>query len=65
MVVIKIKGNNELGTQICEALAGNKAFVENDIVVNYTDEPGNIYIALGEHGSHDIELSGELDSRNL
>lgn len=65
MVIIKFKGDDKLGTKICEALAGNKAFVENDIVVNYTAEAGSIYIVLGEPGSHDVELRGELNSRDL
>lgn len=59
MVTIKFKGDSTLGAQICTALVGNRAFVENDIVVNY-DEPGEIFIFLGDEKQHNIELKMEL-----
>ena len=59
MVVIKVSGDQTLGSEICEALAGNRAFVENDIVVNY-DVPGVITIALGDSNAHNLTLEGAL-----
>lgn len=48
MVIIRFKGSANLGKQICQALVGNRAFVENDIVVNYDNNPGEIVITLGD-----------------
>lgn len=59
MVTIKFKGDAELGYQICAALVGNRAFIENDIVVNY-DRPGEIFISLGGESQNDLELEMEL-----
>lgn len=59
MVTIKLKGDATLGAKICEALVGNRAFVENDIIVNY-DTPGDIFIVLGDETHHNIELDVEL-----
>lgn len=59
MVVIKVKGDADLGNRICHALAGNRGYVENDIIINYDSEPGNIFIILGHEGTHDITLEME------
>ena len=64
MVVMKIRGDAELGSQICRALAGNRGYRENDILVNYTQEPGTILIALGDEGPHDITLEGAVEKKS-
>lgn len=59
MVVIKVCGNQKLGRDICEALVGNRAYIENDIIVNY-DDPKEIIIVLGESNGRDITLEMTL-----
>lgn len=44
MITITLKGDTTAGEKICSALAGCKAFVDNDIVVNYTDSPGTVCV---------------------
>ena len=55
MVVIKVCGDQKLGRDICEALVGNRAYIENDIIVNY-DDPKEIIIVLGESNGRDVTL---------
>lgn len=59
MVVIKVCGNQKLGRDICEALVGNRAYIENDIIVNY-DDPKEIIIVLGESNGRDVTLEMTL-----
>ena len=61
MITITLKGDTTAGEKICSALAGCKAFVDNDIVVNYTDSPGTVCILLGDPSDKDVRLKEELD----
>lgn len=62
MVAVRIKktGNHftdtKMGEWICEALKGNKAFVDCDILVNYDGDPSYIIICLGENNDRDLHL---------
>lgn len=42
-----------IGERFCKALVGNKAYIENDIVVNY-DTPGKVILFLGDENEEDI-----------
>lgn len=42
-----------IGERFCKALVGNKAYIENDIVVNY-DTPGKVILYLGDENEDDI-----------
>ena len=62
MVAIRIKNTGDqnevlkLGEQICEALRGNKALRDSDLLVNYDDDPDFILICLGENNDQDVVL---------
>lgn len=42
-----------IGERFCKALVGNKAYIENNIVVNY-DTPGKVILYLGDENKDDI-----------
>ena len=39
----------ETGENICEKLKGNQDFIDNNVVVNYTDDPGRVHIYIYEN----------------
>ena len=46
---------------ICEHLAGNRAYIENEIVVSDCNEDQNeIFISLGDDGTGEFRMTGEL-----
>ncbi len=65
MVIINVhcKSPEEANAEInlvCEALVGNRAFIENDIVVGrYDDNQNNFAITLGEANKHYVEYTVE------
>lgn len=51
---------------ICEHLAGNKAYVDNDIIVSDCNEDINrICFSLGSDNTPVIDLKGEITSIDL
>ena len=38
----------EIGKMICEKFRGNPDFISTEIFVNYTDDPGAVYVAIGK-----------------
>lgn len=68
MVTIRIKktGNPftdaKVGEWICEALRGNRAYIDSDILVNYDGDPEHIIICLGENNDNDLTLDFEWPS---
>lgn len=42
-----------IGERFCKALVGNRAYIENDIAVNY-DTPGKVILFLGYENKEDI-----------
>ena len=47
---------DKLRDDICEALKGNKAFIENDIVVSEDHRPDFLDICLGSDGTEPLDI---------
>ena len=37
-----------LGECLCERLKGNQDFIDNKVIINYTDDPGRVHIYVYE-----------------
>ena len=38
----------EIGEMMCRKFQGNPNFVSNELLVNYTDDPGTVYVVIGK-----------------
>ena len=54
------KEAHEVGEDVCSNLKGNQDFKDNNVVVNYTDDPGrvHIYIYEGTNSETVLQLLG-------
>lgn len=49
-----------LGHEICESLVGNPDFIDNNFVVNYTNDPNTIDMYIDTiNGSEDIKTAAK------
>mgnify|MGYP003550024988 CR=1 FL=1 len=50
-IIIKTKNaieQDKIGEHICNQLVGNPDFIDDNILVNYTDDTNSVYIIVGE-----------------
>lgn len=46
----------ECGESICNLMKGNQDFIDNNVVINYTDDPGRVHISIYENTSTETIL---------
>ena len=69
MIEIEVKNvpdekKSTIGSLLCSSLVGERTFVDNDIVINYTDYD-NIFIILGNDTTNTINLSVNFEDIEL
>lgn len=46
----------DLGERLCAAMVGEDIFIDNKVIINYTQEPGTVSICIGTNAANEIEL---------
>lgn len=50
------EGARETGEYICNKMKGNQDFIDNNVVINYTDDPGRVHICIYENAKAETIL---------